>query len=411
MWAPKANPRITLERLVMMQVVGKSDFDLAHTMSWHSCEPRAGCLCDVNSTANQIANVIELEHAWLKVADSFACICLAERSDRCAEASDQFHQYGLCRLVRFYRPTRPDVAESKAKGHEFPGRYGSWTSHQRICQQFTQSPTHTSSSSSLLSSESALHGARVLIFEDDVQFLQHRTKSDHLERVAEAIDQLDNRWDIFYLGHYPYLAAPIDLSRMLFRTYSCQTHAYILSRSGAAQIAAQDYADHLGTLDNWIAFRFRQYAVAPQIAVQSESPSDVILNQGCWVVDVMLPWSFRMLRKHTGWVELLAYVGLPALALLTVVATGTLLWKRPWVALLTLIVMAAALALIMFVVTRPTAQLQPSLAQFHSTLPGTKKTTPPTPQQEQENQQKQQKLSTPIKSLSIKARRRRPTRT
>lgn len=276
----------------------------------HACSVRAGCICDDESAKPDAMQRrrLELEAAWRSVADAFVCICLAARDDRCAEASAQFHEYGLCRLVRFYRPLPPTDDQVRQNNVQSRGKFGSWTSHQHVCREFLQSTGER---------------GRVMVFEDDVQFLAHRTSPEQLARIASAMQSLPPSWDAFYCGHFPYVAVPVDLRQLLFRTWSCQTHAYVLSRKGANRVADYGFLQHKAAsgkesgLDNWIAWNLEQYAVAPQIAVQSASPSDVIPKKSYrWFDDTFLPWGLGLLRNHTAWVELLAYAGTPIVGLL-----------------------------------------------------------------------------------------------
>lgn len=282
-------------------------------MRWEGCaKPTTGCICaGLNDPVR-----LSLEGDWARLSGGrIVCICLQDRDDRWAERSACFHAYGLCRLVRFYRPTRPSTDELQAHSVRSVGAYGCWTSHQRMAN------------------ESARVGAkRALMFEDDVDFLpagagdaaccpttdQLRRFHDRLTRAADAMESgLPNGWDIFYLGHAPMVGWPTTQWGIM-RTYSLLLHAYVLSPKGMALLASADFSAYAKArgrelnIDEWSCCRLRQYAVVPQLAVQADSVSSNSLK---WpseaqqvVFDYSVPRIIRLHRRFAWCFDLFAYV-------------------------------------------------------------------------------------------------------
>jgi len=185
--------------------------------------------------------------------DGVYCISLQDREDRAAEAAAQFHTFGLCRRVLFYRPRRPPKNSTEAI----------WESHRNVARHALAAGHRT-----------------VLIFEDDAIFRPALTPRK-LSQVHGAFLSLPPDWTIFYLGHWPLRVRFVRPN--LVRTRSACTHAYIATRTLMEWLVSTPYAPVPATsavigkgLDAAYARLGGTYAYFPMVAVQSASPSDHI---------------------------------------------------------------------------------------------------------------------------------------
>jgi hypothetical protein len=210
---------------------------------------------------------LELEKGWLKISKSIVCICLQGKEARFAAACDAMHRWGLCRIARFYRPS--PISDSLLAASDVPtkhrGSFGCWESHRAIARHHLAKET-----------------GDVLILEDDFEVLGWVTPG-HLRRAARLKSRLPIGWEAFYLGHLPMWGIPY-IGTEVFRTASGCTHAYVLSLDGQRRLAARSFVEakkrsggHCRAIDLWMADTFRQYALFPQLVVQScANPSDVM---------------------------------------------------------------------------------------------------------------------------------------
>lgn len=273
---------------------------------WHGCAPRAGCICAGTADAEKLA----YERAWSFVEHVF-CICLRERGDRLEEASDQFHERGLCRRVVFYRPDRPTSDDMEIQGVRCRGLFGVWRSHQTVALR-----------------AAALQSARTLVFEDDVLFHEARSSPCGVARAGRALSRLERagrRWEVFYLGHIPFFALPVRADLGVWRTFSMMAHAYVLSATGACKLASRDYAADARLhgrergIDAWLMCGFTQYAPRRMLCVQSGSRSSNTQNSAAptdfWY-DQVVPFGIEAHRDATGAFEAFTYFLVPLLAVL-----------------------------------------------------------------------------------------------
>lgn len=185
----------------------------------------------------------ELLHPIWKRIDRIYCISLADRKDRQASAQDQFARVGLGKSVDFFL----------ARRHPSDCEQGIFESH-RACLQMGLNA-----------------GARhILVFEDDVVF-----GSIDAARLATAIDFF-NRTDtchILFLGCLSGSSRGTGTPGVRRIQYRCLTHAYIVKRTLAQQIADASWPkipyDML--LKQIIV---KPFALYPSIAFQSNSLSD-----------------------------------------------------------------------------------------------------------------------------------------
>lgn len=231
---------------------------------FHKCPVKPGCICD-SATVNK-TNLWD----WSFV-DTIFCICLKERDDRLASSADQFHRFGLCTRVMYYRPDRPtdqQVRENKVRQR---GAFGCWESH-RFLAWYARNQ----------------NARRSLVFEDDVNFRSHLTP-DVLTKVASHLAKLPQSWDIYYLGHQPIYSCQ-NLGDNLWRVHSARTHALIVStkmmdhliHSSFAEIAKQRGMEV--EIDRGFVIFTEQYAYSPMLAVQTNSSSDNCVDwYGDWI--------------------------------------------------------------------------------------------------------------------------------
>ena len=196
------------------------------------------------------------------MADAAFCISLQERPDRFAAACAQAHDWGLCRVMMFYRPRRSTVGE-RARDAVSPscaGPQGIWESHRAVCR---------------LAADRGLQ--RTLIFEDDFHMLQKQVRPERLRKVGRDVRRLPDGWDTMFLGHAPIFGLPVAglWPPCVFRTWSMLAHAYVMSAKGTRKLAGCSYVDarrrsgRPRILDAWMQHNFRCYAVYPQMVVQA----------------------------------------------------------------------------------------------------------------------------------------------
>jgi GR25 family glycosyltransferase involved in LPS biosynthesis len=203
---------------------------------------------------------------WSGVFDKAYCISLQGREDRLISSAQQFHNIGLCKYVTYYRPTR-DNSQHVAR----PTTRGCWESHRDVMTKGKQAGAE-----------------KLLIFEDDVIFEKNRVNQKVITTIAKFLNK--KKWDMFYLGHFSYFAAPTTTYK-INRIVAAMLHAYIIRTSSTfcnwlidtphdtmignrqlglfANIIAGGV--HPPGIDIYAALKTRAYAIFPQIAWQSGS--------------------------------------------------------------------------------------------------------------------------------------------
>ncbi len=261
----------------------------------HSCGTLKGCLCDPNAPLEAIVHRERLEAAWLRFATVYYCICLKSRQDRYLSSSALFHQYGLCRLVKYLRVERPDEEYCKSHNIQSRGRYGCWQSYDIIAALALQDNLETVGS-----------------FEDDIE-MRDGFSVEKLESVAHDKEaHFPNTWDLFKFGQLTFGGHACAINQpckqcspvvtqswmpSLFQTNSTQTHAIVWSKAGIQKIAATSYETAMKQtgeewdIDQWMRFHhYVMLACYPQLIAQSDSPtSNTQNNYPAW-----LAWC----RKH-----------------------------------------------------------------------------------------------------------------
>jgi hypothetical protein len=306
-----------------------------------SCAPSlTNCICNHQKKRNNLK--LRLEKEWITISGgtkNIVCISLQDRNDRWRAVSERFHSYGLCRLVKFYRPCKPDAMLLEKKGIKSGGAYGCWTSHQFVAQEFLNHQKK-----------------RGIVFEDDVDFLPAaardldlvpttkdlKTFYKHLCNISTIIQkkQLPEQWDVFYLGHFPYplLVWPINISPVIFKTHSALMHAYIFSREGMNKVSKSDFClfkqqnnDQEDGIDIWVSLNTNQYATFPQIAVQSQSKSSNFVQRSSVLTQTMAdgfyPAAIQFHRRHTFVVEIFSFFIAPIVALVLILLVFYLFYR------------------------------------------------------------------------------------
>jgi hypothetical protein len=212
----------------------------------HACPPRADCphCGDAALPASQ-----RYDWSWL---DAAYCISLRSREDRAAQAADELHRVGLCRVASFYRPEK----------HPRSPKRGIWQSHRDVAAHAL-----------------AAGCERVLVLEDDVLFERRFTPRTE-RRIAAAVASLPADWRGFYLGHWP-LAVHFESPRVL-RSASLCTHAYVANRALLEWLVATPFRktgiprSRIGGkgIDSAMAVLPGMYAYFPMVATQRRSPHD-----------------------------------------------------------------------------------------------------------------------------------------
>jgi GR25 family glycosyltransferase involved in LPS biosynthesis len=206
----------------------------ASSPAFHAVERRGDCpFCTGASEPADLSPSI----------DATYCISLREEPWRAEKVSDLFHDVGLCRSVRFYRPTR---------GVEFSGAV--WASHREIARH------------------ALAHGVeRALIFEDDVSL--PRNWPAQRARIFRALEKLPGDWMGFFLGHRPVQGHFVR--RDILRVRSMYTHAYVANRPLLQWLAETEPMDPRVpvrgpniAIDSAFANLPGMYALFPLIATQ-----------------------------------------------------------------------------------------------------------------------------------------------
>lgn len=276
---------------------------MAQAGYFQGCPTRKGCICE--STADKIGYT-EMERGWAGLAGAIFCICLQDRPERFAAACAEAHRWGLCRLIRFYRPRKPTDAELAAANVTLRGFFGSWESHRTIARAAL-----------------AQQVPRALILEDDFQLLPEYMSAAALHRIRQDMDRVrdgDGRdgWDMWFLGHQPVPCSgwPAMWPPRVMRTRSCWIHAYILNRQGQRLLSSRSYVDQARaegetTLDTWLRQVARQYATCPMIAVQSCIGSDNLPAGDRYAR--LVEWWTAVHKAHSTAIEIVAFVVIPLL--------------------------------------------------------------------------------------------------
>lgn len=233
------------------------------------CRLLQGCLCDPNANNNNIEKQ-QYERLWLDIVDKnglIMCICLQERDDRFLEVSQEFHKYGLCRIVTFYRPKRPTLEECKKQNITRRGGYGIWRSHRHIILEGLNKQCK-----------------RCLIWEDDVVFYQWLMSIERLNQIRADIDALPRNWGAYKFGHCAQFGYFISTS--VVRTWSFLTQGVLWSMEGMKKLEGCTYQQYQqrkgkeGEIDCWMMGAMPMYATFPQLVYQSDSVTDNINTAG-----------------------------------------------------------------------------------------------------------------------------------
>ncbi len=132
-------------------VIEELNEELHEEIILESVERRSDCICGANKTEGESGEheenggnrvnhkenkkkyheKLQYEALWKRFGNHY-CINLKSRPDRLKAASEQFHAFGLCRLVKFFIVTPPTDEECKKAGVISRGRFGCWRSHQLL---------------------------------------------------------------------------------------------------------------------------------------------------------------------------------------------------------------------------------------------------------------------------------------
>jgi len=215
-----------------------------------------------------------------------ACICLQERDDRFLEVSEQFHEYGLCRLVEFYRPSRPSLTECEKLGIQRRGGYGVWSSHRHVILKTLQHKL-----------------SRCLTFEDDAVLFSKRMSVSKLEQMINDVDALEENWGAFKLGHCAQIGYFVSPS--VVRTWSFLTQAVLWSQTGMEKLRDCTYVQYYqrkgkeGEIDCWMMGAMNMYATFPQLVHQSDSDTNNLNSKedDAWYRDKIMKFQRQILNK------------------------------------------------------------------------------------------------------------------
>ncbi len=175
--------------------------------------------------------------------DKLYCISLEERTDRRAEAQNQFNKVGLGDRVEFV---------IVKKNHE-NSEQGIFDSHMGCIRKGLESGA-----------------ANIVVFEDDVIF--ERFDPVKLKRCTEFLGRNGN-WKAFFLGCLVTKSRRTGTRAIIRIRYRSLAHAYVLNRPFAEKLAAVPWRNipfdsMLGEFDS------DQYAIYPSIAFQNKTRTD-----------------------------------------------------------------------------------------------------------------------------------------
>lgn len=249
---------------------------LLKDLNLHKCPIKLNCICDNDRNDGNVneervrKKEIKNGYDW-NFVDSIFCICLKNRDDRLKHSTEQFHKYGLCTRVLYYRPEIPDEQTIIKYNLKEKGRYGCWEAHRQV----------TYLAQKLFGSK------RNLIFEDDILFTKDFNPKI-LKKIKYHLDvQLQKKpWDIYYLGYMP-LYCNIPLGNGLWRIHGLMSHATIQSESWINKFINMPWIDYgrIGSdkkheigPDSWPMRNGIQYGIVPMVAVQTDMSSDAGVN-------------------------------------------------------------------------------------------------------------------------------------
>jgi len=185
-----------------------------------------------------------MEALW-DCCGAILCLTLRTRPERRRAAEAQFAAVGLTDRVVFL--TQDLDAED--------GKRGCFAAHQHAARFALDAGVQ-----------------RVLIFEDDVEFLPHFTPHSATRAAAFLHDTDAPSWSIFLLGHFP-RKMELTATPHVVRVRSMDGHAYILSVTGMQELCALTYAGD--QID--VHFHYQNtaaFALYPMVAVQTPGASD-----------------------------------------------------------------------------------------------------------------------------------------
>jgi hypothetical protein len=234
------------------------------------CPILKDCICDLRSRKEENDAVfppdfdcqekLRYEQLWKRLVKggTIWCICLQDRHDRYLESSAEFHKYGLCRLVEYYRPQRPSALECAKKGIKQPSWYGIWNSLRYVV------------SASLKRGDSSCFS-----FEDDCHFYESRMSTVRLQKIVEDVENLQPNWGVFKLGQCAQLGHFVSSSVLRSLSWLCQ--AVLWSSKGMKCLQDTTYESYMKRkqrekeVDSWMMGAMPIYATFPQLVHQSNS--------------------------------------------------------------------------------------------------------------------------------------------
>lgn len=172
------------------------------------------------------------------------CINLESRKDRWRSSEKEFKKIGIS-------PSR-----FSAIFDSYPPR-GCLKSHIKLLEQHQKNG-----------------GGNVLIFEDDVEFVE-----DASDIVKEALDEINNiKWDFLYLGGNILKNFYQETKRLARLTHCQSTHAYSINGNFINKVLSilknEDYFIDLIYSQKIVPFK-KCYITVPMVAIQREGYSDI----------------------------------------------------------------------------------------------------------------------------------------
>jgi hypothetical protein len=260
----------------------------------HNVPIQTGCICDsddpngdkyVDSNPLIRQEKLEYEELWKQFGPMY-CICLQTRPDRLESASKEFHRFGLCRHIKFYRPQPPTDEECKKANVTSHGRFGCWNSQETVAKLIFENEDIESG----------------MEWEDDIRFRRKHMSVNRLKQVVKDWKTIvkPRGYDAFKLGQHTRSGEAMDCTpnilcsdkilknQLLSRVYkstSVLNHAVVWSRRGAEKLLKTSFVKNKAKrcyeedIDVWmISEGLDMYNCYPQLVTQSGSLTSNVQN-------------------------------------------------------------------------------------------------------------------------------------
>lgn len=234
------------------------------------------------------------------------CITLQEPRDqsRLERTLKHFDTVGLSRFLYLFHARRPSAVEAKESHPLKKGEVGCWYSHLSVMDWAARK----------------FPCSKVLIFEDDARFVYLNLPNVYKQFFRNSTQTLCNDTqlclDIYFLGHSPQVAIPVNLMYLCWRVRSVLAHAYVIVPNAMNCLLSKFYRFSSikclpGPIDQYYSKEMSCFATWPMICPNQENEASDV--QSCVPCINIAPQIM----------EFLMFVLLP---ILFIVLVGCLVW-------------------------------------------------------------------------------------